>query len=70
MIRRSLFAVLLLWAASTIPTSAQRVDYQKADSLRVVSLFKKASGQQHSMGNYMVFFGRQLRGVPYVAKTL
>lgn len=67
---KSLFAPFLLWVAAIIPAPAQKADYQKADSQRVASLFQKARGQRKAMGSYMVFFGRQLRGVPYVAKTL
>ena len=50
---------------------AQKADYQKADSQKVMSLFQKAKGlKDKSMPSYMLFFARQLKGVPYVAKTL
>ena len=62
----TIFAFLL-----TVSVSAQGVDYTKPDSLRVVALMKKAKTlKDKSMASYMLFFGRELRGVPYVAKTL
>lgn len=62
----TIFAFLL-----TVSVSAQGVDYTKPDSLRVVALMKKAKAvKDKSMASYMLFFGRELRGVPYVAKTL
>lgn len=62
----TIFAFLL-----TLSVSAQGVDYTKPDSLRVVALMKKAKAlKDKSMASYMLFFGRELRGVPYVAKTL
>ena len=62
----TIFAFLL-----TVSVSAQGVDYTKPDSLRVVTLMKKAKAlKDKSMASYMLFFGRELLGVPYVAKTL
>ncbi len=62
----TIFSLLL-----TVNVLAQRVDYTKPDSLRVVTLMKRAQAlKSKSMASYMLFFGRALRGVPYVAKTL
>lgn len=62
----TIFSLLL-----TVNIVAQQVDYTKPDSLRVVALMKKAKTlKDKSMASYMLFFGRELRGVPYVAKTL
>ncbi len=62
----TIFSLLL-----TVNILAQGVDYTKADSLRVVALMKKARTlKDKSVASYMLFFGRELRGVPYVAKTL
>lgn len=62
----SIFAMALCLQAS-----AQKIDYQSADSLKVMQLFKSAQAVgRKDIGTYMVFFGRQLRGVPYVGKTL
>lgn len=55
---------------SVLTVSAQRPDYKRADSIRVMRLFQRAKVVKKSMPTYMVFFGRQLKGVPYVAKTL
>lgn len=55
----------------SLPAFAQKVDFQRADSLKVMSLFAKAKTLgRTATGGYMVFFARQLRGVPYVGKTL
>lgn len=55
----------------SIPAKSQTVDYQKSDSQKVLSLFAKAKGlKDKSMPSYMLFFARQLKGIPYVAKTL
>ena len=55
----------------TVNMSAQGVDYTKPDSMKVMALFHKAKAlRDKSMATYMVFFGRELKNVPYVAKTL
>lgn len=46
-----------------------QIDYTRADSLKVVKLLDKAE-KQKSGTNMMVFFARQLCGLPYEAKTL
>lgn len=65
----------LLALMTALPVSAQgtggKPDYQAADSARVMALFRKAATmKQKDMPSYMLFFARQLKGVPYVAKTL
>lgn len=46
-------------------------DYTREDSIKVMTLFKKASSvKSKSIGQYMIFFARQFKGIPYVAKTL
>lgn len=66
---RILFSILAI--ALSLQASAQRIDYQKTDSLKVMQLFKSAQAvNRKDIGTYMVFFGRQLKGVPYVGKTL
>lgn len=63
--------ILYLVLVTATPCHAQSVDYQKADSQRVMALFQKAKGlKDKSMPSYMLFFARQLKGLPYVAKTL
>lgn len=52
-------------------TRLERRSISPSDSAHVMSLFQKAKSlKQKTIGNYMVFFGRQLKGLPYVAKTL
>lgn len=55
----------LLLAASARATTPQ---YAKNDSIKVVSLLKAARRQGAS--NIVLYFARQLKGIPYVAKTL
>ncbi len=63
------FCILSLLLAANV--SAQGTDYTKPDSMKVMALFKKAKSlKSKSMASYMVFFGREFKGVPYVAKTL
>lgn len=62
----SLFAALLLLEAHI---TAQAVTYQQTDSLKVVSLLTK--GKQRPAGeNLTLFYANQLKGLPYVGKTL
>ena len=71
LLRKSLATVALLWLAITAwgAESAVAVDYETADSVKVLQLLNIGS-QQPKGANLMVFFARQLLGVPYVAKTL
>lgn len=48
---------------------AYEVQYVKSDSLRVVELLSKAKAQP-TLTNHIIYFARQLRGLPYVAHTL
>lgn len=64
---------LLIFLLFLLPTCrlVHAADYRKADSLEIMSLFQKAKTlKSKTMATYMLFFGRQLKGVPYVAKTL
>jgi len=62
----SLFAALLLLEAHI---TTQAVTYQQTDSLKVVSLLTK--GKQRPAGeNLTLFYANQLKGLPYVGKTL
>lgn len=57
--------------AHTLLATAQtgRVDYWRSDSVKVVRLLREAS-RLDTTANYMLHFGRQLIGLPYVGKTL
>lgn len=62
---------LLLLAIIPACLFAQQVDYQKSDSQKVMALFQKAKTlKDKSTSSYILFFARQLKGIPYVAKTL
>jgi hypothetical protein len=61
-----LFALLSVYITSTY---AIQKDYQRSDSIKVLNLISKAKKQENGT-NMMLFFARQLRGLPYVAKTL
>lgn len=63
--------ILLACLLNTVCVSAyaQRIDYTKADSLRVVHLLQEAKGKATST-NFVLFFARRFRGIPYVAQTL
>lgn len=65
------FLVFLFFLASTgsIFANNWKTDYLPDDSIKVVSLLKKAA-MQKNIGNKMLYFARQLAGVPYVGKTL
>ena len=65
------FLVFLFFLASTgsIFANNWKTDYLPDDSIKVVSLLKKAATQKN-IGNKMLYFARQLAGVPYVGKTL
>ncbi len=67
--KKTIICILALLLTANV--SAQRIDYTKADSLKVMDLLKKAKSLKNkTMASYMVFFGREFKGVPYVAKTL
>ncbi len=60
---------LLIILLPSVSVKAQSVDYQRADSLKVMQLLADATGQPQGT-NYMIYFARQLRGLPYVGHTL
>lgn len=71
--KQNVFSILILLTLIFFKghISAQTVDYQRADSQKVLALFQKAKGlKDKSMPSYMLFFARQLKGISYVAKTL
>ena len=64
---RKILLILTIFFA-TLPT-AMAQQYTREDSLRVMELFAEAARQKPNT-NWMLFFARKFRGVPYVAKTL
>lgn len=63
------FFVLVLLCLTACRCLAYDIQYDKADSLKVVSLLADARKQSGDV-NYVLYFARRLRGVPYVAHTL
>lgn len=55
--------------AQKLSAQAQKVDYMREDSIKVVKLLQE-SRQLPSSSNLMLFFARKLCGVPYVGQTL
>lgn len=43
------------------------VVYQRQDSLRIVSLLQQAKAMKKKPANWMMWFGKQFVGIPYVA---
>lgn len=69
-IHRLLPALLLLWGSLAATTArAAGPDYWRSDSVKVVRLLRDAA-RLDTATNYMIHFARQLRGLPYVGKTL
>lgn len=64
---RKLF--ILIAACWTLLMPCQATQYTQKDSIKVMTLLAKAARQKPST-NWMIFFARELKGVPYVGKTL
>lgn len=74
MMKKGIVFLLTLWLSTmgvraAMPDGGRETDYTSDDSLKVVRLLGK-SGKPQSAGELMVYFARQLRNLPYVAKTL
>lgn len=54
---------------AAVSCSAYETQYQRADSLKVMELLNGAKRQKAGT-NYIIYFARQMRGLPYVAHTL
>lgn len=65
--KRSLLFILVLLSAIT--ANAYETDYQKSDSMLVMKLLNNAR-KQPANTNYIIYFAKQLKGIPYVAYTL
>lgn len=61
--------LLCIAIISVLTCNAYDIDYKTSDSVLVVKLLKNAK-KQSSGTNYIIYFARQLRGLPYVAHTL
>lgn len=47
-----------------------RINCQKSDSLKVISLLTEAANLKTKPDNWMIWFGKKLAGIPYVGGTL
>lgn len=61
--------LLFIAVLSYITTYAYEVDYKPSDSIRIVKLLNDAKKQSEST-NYIIYFARKLKAIPYVAHTL
>lgn len=66
--RKTLIFLLISFFYAQV-CGAYEVQYDKTDSMSVEELLNKAKTQTVST-NYIIYFARQLRGLPYVAHTL
>ena len=64
---RSVSVFVLVFVCS-LGANAQDIFYLKSDSVKVVSLLRKAQADKPS--NLMLYYAHQLEGIPYVAQTL
>lgn len=63
------FLLFIAVFMSVISANAYEIDYKKSDSILVMKLLNNAK-KQAANTNYIIYFARQLRGIPYVAYTL
>ena len=64
-------SVLVLAVLSLMPSMAKSgVVYQRQDSIRIVNLLKQAKALKTKPANWMLWFGKQFVGIPYVGGTL
>lgn len=66
---KKLIILFSLMLAVAMPSRSATPDYWRSDSLKVVRLLDQAR-RLPATTNYMMWFARQLCGLPYVAKTL
>lgn len=59
----------LLFLCSCYTGHAAKPDYWRSDSIKVARLLRKAT-LLDSGSNFMIYFARELRGLPYMGKTL
>lgn len=62
------FICIIMFMLGAFPVSAQP-QYSKDDSIKVVALLKGAP-EKATPSRLMVYFARQMKGIPYVAQTL
>lgn len=60
---------MMLGIAATAAARQYDITYQESDSLKVMELLQGAHRQSKGT-NYVLYFARRLKGIPYVAHTL
>ena len=64
-------AAAVLACLLAVPGEARvNVVYQRQDSLRIVGLLQQARAMKKKPASWMLWFGKQMAGVPYVGGTL
>ena len=64
-------AAVVLACVLAVPGEARvNVVYQRQDSLRIVGLLQQARAMKKKPASWMLWFGKQMVGVPYVGGTL
>ena len=64
-------AAAILACLLAVPGEARvNVVYQRQDSLRIVGLLQQARTMKKKPASWMLWFGKQMAGVPYVGGTL
>ena len=64
-------AAVVLACVLAVPGEARvNVVYQRQDSLRIVGLLQQARAMKKKPASWMLWFGKQMAGVPYVGGTL
>ena len=67
---RHLFITIFAYSIALLaPLTSAAITYQPADSVKVVSLLTKGK-RQPAGENLVLFYANQLKGLPYVGKTL
>ncbi len=69
MIQHTLSTIIAVVMMLFMTSASHALTYQKTDSLRVVELLKKGR-QQPDTENLVMYYATQLKGLPYVGKTL
>lgn len=67
--KKTLLALCLMACCITAEAQSYEITYSKSDSLKVVSLLKDAR-KQSAETNFVLYFARRMKGLPYVAHTL
>lgn len=63
------FIIALFLCVASVDCAAYDIVYSRSDSIKVVSLLSKAAAESENT-NYIIYFARLLKGIPYVAHTL